>query len=402
MDQAYSSRMSRGGPTELQHLGEDRFSALRAAVRDTGPVAGLTHRFYRYPARFSPRFAAAVIEQFSEPGDIVLDPYMGGGTSVVEAMVRGRQAVGTDINSLACFITRVKTTPLIDMELAGLRLWADRVVPNLSYWDTPSDLSDFICERRAHNLTLPKARPIKKAIALALRTLHDLPSDAAREFARCALLNVGQGFLNGQRQPGSLPEFRTRLQSAVHEMMRASSELLNARADRLQPILHNKSAVDLATLSPFSDGTKARLVVTSPPYPGIHMLYHRWQVDGRRESPAPYWMANCNDGQGNAYYNFADRRDAAESKYYAESLKTLKGVRAVMAEGAIIAQLIAFSEPSRQLPRYLRNMAAAGFRELRFLGHRRIWRDVPSRRWHANLKGRTGGSREVLLLHLAA
>jgi hypothetical protein len=137
------------------------------------------------------------------------------------------------------------------------------------------------------------------------------------------------------------------------------------------------------------------------------MLYHRWQVDGRRETPAPYWLANCNDGQGNAYYNFADRprladrRDSAESKYFAESLKTLRAIRGVMREGAVIAQLIAFSDPTRQLPQYLKNMTTAGFSEIRFEGRRRIWRDVPSRRWHANLKGRTGGSREVLLLHSA-
>src|SRR5205085_5107583 len=52
-----------------------------------------------------------------------------------------------------------------------------------------------------------------------------------------------------------------------------------------------------------------RLVLTSPPYLGVHVLYHRWQVQGRRETPAPYWVAGCRDGHGGSYYTFADRRN---------------------------------------------------------------------------------------------
>lgn len=402
MDRLYSHPMSWGLGSEPPHLGAAEVAALRLAVRDRSPVTGLTHRFYRYPARFSPNFAGTLINFFSRPGDLVLDPYMGGGTTVVEALVRGRQVVGSDINSLAMFVTRVKTTPLTDHEKNALSLWADDVVPTLSYWDIPSDLTDFICERRTRNLNLPRARPIKKVIALALRSLAILPSACSKEFARCALLNVAQGFLNGQRQTGTVDKFRRRLCSTVHAMLQAITEMDGHRDASVSPILLNHSAAELATLSPFADGRKAHLVVTSPPYPGIHMLYHRWQVDGRRETPAPYWMTDCNDGQGSAYYNFADRNRAAETAYFGESLKTLKGVRAVMHEGAVIAQLIAFSDPPRQLQRYLRVMEAASFRELHVIGRRRIWRDVPSRRWHAHLKGKTNGSREVLLLHTTA
>jgi DNA methylase len=57
-------------------------------------VCGRTHNFYRYPARFSPRFARAAIQTFTRPGDLVLDPYVGGGTSLVEALAIGRDAIG--------------------------------------------------------------------------------------------------------------------------------------------------------------------------------------------------------------------------------------------------------------------------------------------------------------------
>ena len=57
----------------------ERFAALLEAFHCASPVAGRTHSFYRYPARFSPEFARKAIEAFTQPGDTVLDPFMGGG-----------------------------------------------------------------------------------------------------------------------------------------------------------------------------------------------------------------------------------------------------------------------------------------------------------------------------------
>ena len=51
---------------------EEKILQMQNAALDISPVSGLTHRFYRYPARFSPMFAATAIEEFSTPGDLVL------------------------------------------------------------------------------------------------------------------------------------------------------------------------------------------------------------------------------------------------------------------------------------------------------------------------------------------
>ncbi len=82
------------------------------AVSSKLPTQGFTHTFYKYPARFSPQFARVAINTFTESGDVVLDPFMGSGTTLVEAFLSGRHAIGTDINSLAHFVTLVKTTVL--------------------------------------------------------------------------------------------------------------------------------------------------------------------------------------------------------------------------------------------------------------------------------------------------
>jgi tRNA G10 N-methylase Trm11 len=75
-------------------------------------VTGAPHDFYRYPARFSPIFAREAIKTFTMPGDFVLDPFCGGGTTLVEALALGRRAAGMDVSSLAAFLARTKTTPI--------------------------------------------------------------------------------------------------------------------------------------------------------------------------------------------------------------------------------------------------------------------------------------------------
>src|SRR5688572_5448436 len=81
-----TSTLAMGGLSEGHGL-----SRLLAAIEDPKRVSCLTHTFYRYPARFSPIFARAAIEAFTSPGDLVLDPFMGGGTTLVEASSIGRQ-----------------------------------------------------------------------------------------------------------------------------------------------------------------------------------------------------------------------------------------------------------------------------------------------------------------------
>ena len=65
-----------------------------------------------------------MIVNLAKPGDLVLDPFMGGGTTVIEALATGRRAIGLDINALAVLIARVKTTPLSVSDWRALEQWA--------------------------------------------------------------------------------------------------------------------------------------------------------------------------------------------------------------------------------------------------------------------------------------
>lgn len=69
------------------------------------------HSLHRFFGKLIPAIPAAAIELFTKSGDLVLDPFCGSGTTLVEAIIRGRNAVGFDINPLAVLISRVKTSP---------------------------------------------------------------------------------------------------------------------------------------------------------------------------------------------------------------------------------------------------------------------------------------------------
>lgn len=68
------------------------------------------HRLHWYPATFIPQIPSYLIELFSKVNDIVFDPFCGVGTTVVESLRLRRMAIGIDINSLACLISKTKTT----------------------------------------------------------------------------------------------------------------------------------------------------------------------------------------------------------------------------------------------------------------------------------------------------
>ncbi len=71
-----------------------------------------SHNFHSFPAKFPPQLPRKFIDGLTQPEDVVLDPMMGSGTTILEAFLSDRQAMGFDIDPLALMITRVKVTSL--------------------------------------------------------------------------------------------------------------------------------------------------------------------------------------------------------------------------------------------------------------------------------------------------
>ena len=108
-----------------------------------------THGIHTYVAAMIPALARRLVDQYVPPRGVVLDPFCGGGSVIVEAIASGRQAVGRDVNDLAILISKAKTTRIED-EGAAKRV-VERIVAtvarkghqppllegNLAFWFKP-------------------------------------------------------------------------------------------------------------------------------------------------------------------------------------------------------------------------------------------------------------------------
>lgn len=99
----------RGGA--IVHKGDPQLAQLLASALEAAEKADegeLTHGFHSHPARMHPAVPARLIAELSKPDDIVLDPFVGSGTVLIEALVQGRRAAGVDLDPLALRITEVQ------------------------------------------------------------------------------------------------------------------------------------------------------------------------------------------------------------------------------------------------------------------------------------------------------
>lgn len=392
---------------DMTTVGQETIEAVTAAALDRAPVNGATHRFYRYPARFSPQFARAVIEGFTSPGDLVLDPFVGGGTTAVEALRAGRRCIGSDINELALFVSKVKTTVLSADEVDFLRLWfrefekALRIsasVDGHEYW---RDKGYF------RHMEKQETWRHRNLIQSALHKIESLPSERLSDFMRCVLLRSMQLSLDGRRSVMTIGHVRSKISEHFNEMiddMSALVEELSREQASMCPTIVKCNASELHNTPAITALGAPVLVLTSPPYPGLHVLYHRWQVNGRRETAAPYWIADKLDGDGARYYTLGNRHEKELTTYFRNLRNVFSSVADIIDEETIIVQMVAFSDPEWQLPKYLEVLEEAGLAEmyLNADGAPRIWRDVPNRKWHAERQERRDGSRELVLFHRKA
>lgn len=275
----------------------------------------LTHNIHRYSGKFIPQIAARAISILTQPGELVVDPYCGSGTTLVESVLLGRRAIGIDLNPLAVLIARVKTTPIPKLALSELvqtlsnELALSNVDSKPSLFREPSEKtnSKFYKDRRFNCEWYRKwFQPHVLIELIAIDSaIQKLDQEAISNFARVAFSdilrrssNAHSGYpnvmfdKNAPKKGSPIPPFFKTLKRNL-EMVASLSTSSTSWSDA--KVIHGN-----ATSLPMDDNT-VDAIVSHPPYIGsipyaeYGMLSLRWlgidakQLDreltgGRRQS----------------------------------------------------------------------------------------------------------------------
>jgi DNA modification methylase len=247
------------------------------------------HRLHPYLGKFIPQLVEALLARYVPAGGRVLDPFAGSGTTLVQGLESGHDAVGVDIASFNCLLTSVKTATY---DVAGLerelrdaleRRDRSRERPSgyLSEWYSPRAASELL-HFRALIDEYEHADVLRVVLARAARSAR-LTSHFDLDFPRAPQRDPYWCHKH-RRTCTPVDEADKFLRRYLLDTLARIKEFQRVRAPgRGARILHG-DAREIDVDGPF-DG-----LVTSPPYPGLidYHEQHRYAyellgLDDRRE-----------------------------------------------------------------------------------------------------------------------
>lgn len=321
---------------------------------------------------------------------------MGGGTTLVEASLLGRNSIGFDINELAHFISKIKITSLTDDEVFEIQDWGEQI----DEIKITRNLGAHYSNRQQKHLHGKTTWRVRSFIEAAMERSQKLNGENGVNFIRGVLLKTAQWALDGKRTVPMVAEFREKFKINLSEML-FDLQAYSAMVEKFKPkpaVRMYHGTADSISLKTHLTNQSPRLIIMSPPYPGIHVLYHRWQVQGRRETPAPYWIAGCQDGASASHYTLGGRRSKEHQAYFDAMQKVFENLARIANTETYMVQLVGFSEPKAQLPRYLEIVRNAGFKSVSKPQTAGI-RSVPNRKWYTQRDVAAPRRNEYLLIH---
>lgn len=255
-------------------------SSLIHDILHAADTTYLTHNFHPYPAKFIPQIPRHAIEKYTEPGETVLDPFCGSGTTLVEAMLAGRDSVGVDIHPVATLAASAKTTVLTPGQLSRASATVceiGRAVADGRFGE--HEMPEFHnrdhwfggCVRRELSLILGmiresgNARAVKNFLNAAVSAITVSVSNQHSDTRYAAVeKNIGPG------------RTFSRFSAKAEESSRRMTEFRGAVPGRPRCRVLDGDARDLGFLGAGS----ADLIVTSPPYPNVYdyYLYHKQRM----------------------------------------------------------------------------------------------------------------------------
>jgi hypothetical protein len=254
------------------------------------------HSLHPYLGKFIPQLVEVFLCRHFKAGDCIYDPFVGSGTTLVEANAFGAAGIGCDISAFNCLLSRVKTQKYalanVDLALRGLleqtpRI-AEGVMPEeasswLRAWYAPQALRELLAYECVASQTLGEAEwdvarvILSRAARSARQTTHfdlDFPRQPVTEPYWC------HKHKRTCRPVAEAMKFLRRYTSDTVRRLRAFAAI---QSDQAVEVVHGDARVVDLPLEPSG-------IITSPPYPGLidyheqhRYAYELLDLEDRRE-----------------------------------------------------------------------------------------------------------------------
>lgn len=232
-----------------------------------------------YRACFKPQLPRFFIERYSLPGDTVYDPFMGRGTTIIEAAMMGRAVVGNDINPLSTILTQPRLEiPTLDAiktrinELHALKKKEVKLLYSMFFHEETEReihaLRGYLKERATNGTEDSVDRWIRMVATNRLTghskgffSVYTLPPNQATTPEQQVAIN---------RRLRQKPEYRNVFEIIWKKTISLLRDVTKDETSRLQ--LASKSAMFLqrdASSTPQIASDSIQLTVTSPPFLNI-------------------------------------------------------------------------------------------------------------------------------------
>jgi hypothetical protein len=235
-----------------------------------------------YRACFKPQLPAFFISRLTVSGEAVLDPFMGRGTTPVQAALMGRRPMGNDINPLSLLLTRPRMAP---PPLAAIMRRLEEIT-----WDVVDEVRDDLLAFY-HPLTLRRLSALRAWLIRQAPIGHATP-DPATDWLRMVAINRLTGHSPGFFSVYTLPP--NQATSVAHQIK------INQKRAQVPPVRDIAAIILKKTRQLLRDGVPSRhppamlgtgpssrmlhvpdgsvsLVITSPPFLDIvHYAQDNW------------------------------------------------------------------------------------------------------------------------------
>jgi len=248
----------------------------------------LTHGIHPYTAKLIPHIPRYFIEKYTDKGETVLDPFCGSGTTLLEARLLERNAIGIDINPLARLISKVKTTPInaekldsaIQSVKAQLRKDANAAIvefPNIDYWFGEDVQNELVrikssIEKLNGNISCEIYRFLELCFSSVIRKSSYADPRIAKTYkSKRIIKKVENGWV-----PKPIQYFEEALDKNF-ERLKALSEILSSNNNYIR--VFQGDAREISFILEQNGIRKVDFIITSPPYINAQDYFRSYKLE---------------------------------------------------------------------------------------------------------------------------